>query len=364
MRVLHQPALIARLAETWFRRPASPTRLVLDVTRRCNLQCKMCHTWNVAPAHELSVSELRHILRQMDRLTWMDVTGGEPFLRADVAELFAVICETLPSLRVLHFPTNGWFTAQTLQVVKNVRAQRPDVELIVTVSLDGPPEVHDAMRGRPGSFQRGLKTFRALREVPGVHTYVGTTLTRWNEAELDALGALLAAEVPGFSSREWHWNWLQVSEHFYANEGADAAPRGAAQHLLKQVRRRGMPRNLVDAMELLFLVNLSGFQRGERAGMTCQALRSSWFISPEGDVYPCLVYGRRLGNLREQSVKSLWDSAEVARARRDIERLACGGCFTPCEAYPMLAGAPLRTLGQTARRAAHLLRDTVAPAPP
>lgn len=349
--------LILRLAETWVRRPRSPTRVVFDVTRRCNLRCRMCRTWEIAPGHELTADEVRDVLGRMPGLTWLDLTGGEPFLRADAAELFDAVLDATPALRVLHFPTNGWFTERTVAVAERVRARRPGVQLIVTVSVDGPPALHDRMRGREGAYARALDTFRALRALPGVDAYVGTTVTRDNFDALDALGARLATDVPGFRPPEWHWNWLQRSAHFFANARADDLdPPPPADLVRAHVRRRGWPRSLVDVMELLFLVNLEFYRRGEPSGVVCQSLRSACFLSPEGDVYPCHVYDRPLGNVRERDFAELWASPEVAAARRDIERLACGGCFTPCEAYPALAGAPLATLRQTARRSLALVR--------
>ena len=49
------------------------------------------------------------------------------------------------------------------------------------------------MRGRGGSFDRALETYRALRAVPGVQAYVGTTVGPDNR---DALDALLAGKTP------------------------------------------------------------------------------------------------------------------------------------------------------------------------
>jgi radical SAM protein with 4Fe4S-binding SPASM domain len=125
------------------------------------------------------------------------------------------------------------------------------------------------------------------------------------------------------------------------------------------MRRRGLPRNLVDLMEMIFLINLEFYRRGEATGIVCQSLRSTAFISPEGNLYPCHVYDRPLGNLRERSLAEVWKSPDVLTAREDIRKLACGGCFTPCEAYPALAGAPVSTLLQTGRRSLRLLYDGV-----
>ena len=348
--------MVARLSETWFRRPASPTRVVFDVTRRCNLRCGMCQTWKHDGADELSVPEIADILRQLPRLCWLDLTGGEPMLRKDAAELFAAVAENTPRLVVLHFPTNGSFTRRTVEICTDFVARRPEVELIVTVSIDGPPAVHDRIRGQTGAFARAIETFAALRALDRVAVFVGTTLTPDSEPHLDALAAELHSRFPDFDAREWHWNRLQVSEHFFANGRLADVAASRRSSIDEHVRRRGLPRGFVDLMELGFLINAEFVDRGEPSKIPCQSLRSTAFISPEGQLYPCHVWDRPLGSLREHSFAQLWGSDAVRIARGEVERVECGGCFTPCEAYPALAGAPVRASVETVRRGLSLLR--------
>lgn len=351
MPTLRQPGVLLRLAETWVRRPASPTRLVLSVTRRCNLRCSMCRTWELPRAGELSPDEIGALVAAMPRLTWLDVTGGEPLLRRDADAIFSAILDAAPALRVLHFPTNGWFGDRAVALCERIRRQRPGVELIVTVSLDGPPAVHDRIRGVDGAFDRALDTFVRLRAVPGMDAFVGTTLGPESAGHLDALEALLHERVPGFEPRLWHWNWLQVSEHFFNNDDPKLTEwRGDEALLAAQIRRRGVPRSLVDVMELAFLVHLGHVRRGGELRMSCQALRSACFVSPEGDVYPCHVWDRPLGNVRERPFGDIWAAPETLAARDDAVALRCGGCFTPCEAYPTLAGSPVRAAALTVAR--------------
>lgn len=360
-RATRRLTLVGRLAETWVHRPPSPNRVVLDVTRRCNLRCRMCHTWRAPGEGELTLAEIEGLLSSLPRLVWLDVTGGEPFVRRDVEALLGAAIERPPALQVLHFQTNGWATERIVQATQAVRARRAGVELIVTVSIDGPPAVHDAIRGRAGSFERALATLRGLWALPGVETHVGSTITTDNAETVEELGTILLEAVPGFHARRWHWNWAQVSRHFYGNEHLRAAPRVPPQGLLGHLRRRrGLPRSLVELMEQLYLLHLEFVQRGEPSGIPCQALRSTVFISPEGELYPCHLYDRPLGNVRQHDLATLWASGAVEQARRDIEALACGGCFSACEAYPALAGAPLATVRQTVRRAATLWSEARA----
>jgi radical SAM protein with 4Fe4S-binding SPASM domain len=352
-RATRRLALVGRLAETWARRPPSPTRLVLDVTRRCNLRCTMCRSWRAPAPSELDAREIAALLGALPRLVWLDVTGGEPFVRSDIGDVLAAAIDSPPSLRFFHFQTNGWLTDRIVAHTERARARRDAIDFVVTVSLDGPPAVHDAIRGKRGAFARAIETAVALRSIAGVDVHVGTTVMQENAQHLDELGELLARR--GFPAVRWHLNWLQTSAHFFDNADLRGRAAAAPERALAHARRRGAPRSLIEAMELAYLVNLAFVLRGEPSGVPCQALRSTLFVSPEGDVYPCHVWDRPLGNLREHDIAELWRSEQVRRARAEVERLDCGGCFSACEAYPALAGAPLHAAAATARRIAAIV---------
>jgi MoaA/NifB/PqqE/SkfB family radical SAM enzyme len=75
--------------------------------------------------------------------------------------------------------------------------------------------------------------------------------------------------------------------------------------------------------------------------LRCQALAASFFMDPGGDVYPCSVYSKSLGNIADfdYDIRRLWDSDDRRRLRADIAKGECPQCWSPCEAYQsILAG--------------------------
>jgi radical SAM protein with 4Fe4S-binding SPASM domain len=350
--------VIRGLARTWTGRPATPTRLVVDVTRRCNLRCHMCRTWQQSAATEMTPAQYAALFAELDGLVWLDITGGEPFLRRDIAAVFEAAVEHSPVLGMLHFQTNGWATSRIVETTRRLRALGRQFDLVVTVSIDGPAKVHDAIRGREGSFERALATARVLAEIADVEVHVGTTVLRDNVGELEALRRQLFAELPGFSDRRWHLNEVSRSRHFFANERVAGLEAPSDDRLGRHVRRRGMPTTMVELMEAVYLLHLRRYQQTGRRAVPCQALRSTAFIAPEGDVFPCHLYDRPLGNLGTRTLREIWASPETRRARDDVERLACGGCFSACEAYPSLAGAPLRAVAGAAASLASMATAT------
>jgi len=329
-------------------------RAVVAVTGRCNLRCVTCHPQTLDLGREMTPAEIGALCRGMPALTWLDLTGGEPLLRDDIVEVLEQVLTHSPGLAVLHFPTNGWFRRRAVECVRRVRARRPELSLLVTVSVDGPPQLHDRMRGREGAYRKALETYRSLRALPGVEAVVGTTVGPDNRQALDETRSALQRDLPGFDDRDWHWNLCQISSHFFANQelASRLDPGQDASLVRRQIRRRWPPQTAMETMEFVFLVNLLAHVGGESHGLPCPALRTTCFVSADARLYPCHLFDRPVVDLRSRDMDpgAVWNTPDVLHARREVERLTCGGCFTPCEAYPMVVGSPARAAWMTGLR--------------
>ena len=78
---------------------------------------------------------------------------------------------------MINFPTTGWFGDRTVALVNQI-LEHGIGRLMVTISIDGPKAVHEELRGLPGSWERGIETFRRLRGIrrPNFQVVVGMTL--------------------------------------------------------------------------------------------------------------------------------------------------------------------------------------------
>jgi MoaA/NifB/PqqE/SkfB family radical SAM enzyme len=76
----------------------------------------------------------------------------------------------------------------------------------------------------------------------------------------------------------------------------------------------------------------------------CSALLSTAYLSEKGQIYPCTIWDKPLGNVRDHG----YDLMPILRAarsdgvRKAVREGACPRCWTPCEAYPAIAASPLR----------------------
>jgi radical SAM protein with 4Fe4S-binding SPASM domain len=78
--------------------------------------------------------------------------------------------------------------------------------------------------------------------------------------------------------------------------------------------------------------------------MRCHALRASCFVDSLGQVYPCTIWDRRLGSLRDvdYDLARLWNTPAATALQADVWERRCPNCWTPCEAYQSILGNALR----------------------
>ena len=69
------------LLRTNAHRPPAPLKLNLCLTYWCQYRCKTCNIWQRKPTDELTTEEIVALVRENPNVNWVDLTGGEIFLR-------------------------------------------------------------------------------------------------------------------------------------------------------------------------------------------------------------------------------------------------------------------------------------------
>jgi len=326
-------------------RPSAPLKLNLCLTYWCQYKCKTCNIWQRKPTDELTTEEIVALVRENPDVNWVDLTGGEIFLRRDIDDIFDAILSGWSRLAILHFPTNGFQTDRIVNSVERIAGRGP-AHIIVTVSVDGDESLNDEIRGIKGGFRRQMETFRALRRVPGIQAALGVTLSTHNLGQFERTFAACARECPGLTIDDMHLNVAQRSSHYYGNANVDAVapdPQSARAEMdrYRSLRRTGWsPRQL---LESAYLKNLDRFLATGATPMPCHALRASCFIDPWGVVYPCITYSRPIGRLRETGMRldPIWNDAQTSQLQKEIWKGQCPQCWTACEAYQSILGNTL-----------------------
>jgi Fe-coproporphyrin III synthase len=339
-------SLARRIVVSNFRRLSFPYKLTYAVTNRCNYRCATCNIWQKDPSGELTTAEIRNFFSKSNDFSWIDLTGGEIFLRQDLLEIAETILTNCRTLLLLHFPTNGNMTERIVRTVSEIVTFRPE-KLIITVSMDGDEVVNDRLRGVPGGWRKQIETFRRLHAMAGLKVVLGMTLSADNAGEFSRAFEAAKKECDWLSYDDFHVNIAHSSPHFYGNAECDLY-RGDEAKVIETVNEylnhRRFPLHPVAYLEHEYLKRVEKYLKTHKTPIACHALRASCFMNPEGVVFPCSIYDRPLGNIREfdYDLRAIWNAESTRTVQREIWQFDCPHCWTPCEAYQSILGKVLR----------------------
>lgn len=312
----------------------SPAHLTFFVTRRCNARCPFCfyaaERDREGGAPELSLDEIRRVARSMDSLLWVLFSGGEPFLREDLAELSQIFHDENHA-GFLTYPTNGLAPEVIEATTQEILGRCPDSVVVVKLSLDGVGADHDAVHRIPGGFEKVVRSYELLaslaRRSPRLELGVNTVFCSENQWRMDGLIDFVAG-LDGVRSH----TISMIRGHASPGQLGDVdleQYRRATASLEERWRRRfhRFPGSRLKAAQDRVqrqLVHATLVER--RRLLPCYAGRLSLVLSESGELYAC--EGRRqgsLGNVRAEG-HDVGKVLRSDRARRVLQEIADGGC--------------------------------------
>jgi AdoMet-dependent heme synthase len=308
-----------------------PLGVHFDVTYRCNERCVHCYL-DHEDYGELSTPEIKNILTQLAAAGTLMLTfsGGEIFLRNDFFEL-------LEFARAQHFDVALKSNALMITEARAARLRELGVRQIQVSIYSSDPSVHDAITKVHGSFARSLQAIRFLK-AQGLRVKIACPLMRQNLSGLQRLRKL--ADELGVS--------YVIDMTITPKLDGDMSPlalRNSAADLMSVMADptlRGKP--AADGVSELALGSAvsSGIEMDAYDGVPCSAGHNTCYISPYGDVYPCVQMPISAGNLRTESFEEIWKrSPQFARVRaiRENHLPVCSTCSIRkyCERCPGLA---------------------------
>ena len=324
-------------------RPRSPFKLSFAITYACNMRCKMCNIWKKERSREeLDLKRIEEFFRRLKNVFWLGITGGEPFLRPDVADIARLAVERCRRLDTLHFATNAQLGTRILETVAGLKRIKRPPRLVFTISLDGPRALHDSIRGAPGSWDRAVGVFRELKKTPGVKAQIGFTISEHNAGRFAEAFAELKSAWPPLKFDDINVNVFQRSSFYYENE--KMSPPQPAAVLGEIARILALDRDSFSVNNFLRRTYLRLYPRFLRTGkspLPCQALSSTCFLDPYGDLYPCAVYKKKLLNVAQMrdDFETEWSSSGARALARECAGNACPGCWSPCDAFSAIGGS-------------------------
>lgn len=313
----------------------------LVVTNKCNGRCIMCDIWKTyrdnpsLGKEELSLSEIREFFSDKEffkDLGFVYLSGGEPFLRADLPDIVGCIHECKPTCTV-YVATNGFLTDRIVDATREILALHPRLQ--IGVSLDGFNEIHDKIRGVKDAFRMTHKTLFALREnFPDLHIQVTMTVTPINLGHIPYVYDFCRKNA-GFFPRIG----LATISSYFKNLGNEFTYSKADIEELKayfDVMRRDLVQEhgkFHSLSELFWLDGSIKFLMDPTIRpVPCYAGFVSFYMDPYGTVYPCYNFPEEMGNIRNRKIRDIWFSKRSQEIRKRILKKQCPNCWIVHEA--------------------------------
>ncbi len=349
-----------------------PINVTLSVTNRCQSRCKTCSIWKLyredpeRAGEELRLDEIERIFRSMKPCYFFNISGGEPFLRADLPDIVELAARHLRPA-VIHAPTNAIAPGRVRRGVEDIldrlRRIAPHTMFTLKPSFDGLGADHDRIRGVRGNFAKVLRLLEELEPLraafPKLKVGLGTVVSTLNIDRLEPIADYAARlDVDSYINEiaELRVEMFNADEPITPSADAYAAAmEGFKERTEAMLRRRSGLARVTLAFRLYYYDLVVRILRQRRQVIPCYGGITNVHISPYGDVWPCciLAYDGSFGDLRAAGYDfdRVWRSRRAAQVRADIRREGFCACPLANQAYSNMLLDP-RALAFVLRRLA------------
>ncbi|MDE1873939.1 MAG: radical SAM protein [Candidatus Micrarchaeota archaeon] len=325
-----------------------PYKLNFSITYWCQSRCQHCSIWQIKPKNELTLDEIKGLAKQNRYFKWVELTGGEPFLRSDIVQIARTFRDECRDLYLLTMPTNSLCNYEMeIKKIEEI-AQLGIPNVVITVSLDGYRELEDKIRGIPGNYDKAIRMFRGIRELGKRYRNLlcvfGYTIINANAGQFEKTVQEVMKDVPGISYSDFHLNVGQVSDNYYANiNNPIVAPTELAlkdvEFLLanmRKVKEKGISRSLKTYLEIRYMEGIVEFLKTKKSSVPNRDGELSVFLDSYGNVFPSIMTSMKLGNVRQDGtmIDKMVKAANLGRQKEQH--------FTACESYQSILGSLLK----------------------
>jgi AdoMet-dependent heme synthase len=304
-----------------------PLSVHLDLTYRCNERCVHCYL-DHHDQGEMTTVEIKDLLDQMADagVFYLTISGGEIMMRRD---FFEILEHARKRTFCIKLKTNGILIRSN----EADRIKALGVESVQISIYSHIPEVHDAITKLPGSLADSIEAIRRLR-AHGIHVIIANVLMVKNASDYEGVKAL-ATELGAQFMLDPTVTPMMDGDRGILNLNVDEAA------LREVFRNEGLVGNVEE-----FCAPPKGPDESDLDMLPCSAGHTACYVSPYGDVYPCVQFPLPSGNVRSTKFVDIWrNSPELNEVRsitlRDMPSCSVcthGGTCTRCPGLAYLEG--------------------------
>jgi len=287
----------------------------------------MCDAWHSPPG---PVDEIGpDVIRKLPEMFFVNVTGGEPFVRQDLPE---IIEELRKKAGRIVISTNGFFTERIIELCKKF----PD--LGIRISIEGFEEANDRIRGIPGGYRRTQDTLKKLREMGLKDIGFAMTVQDLNYRDLAALYETARGLDYEFATATVH-----NSHYFHKLDNTIENKEAVIAEIKKLIRELLKSRKVKEWFRGYFNYGLINYIQGNARFLPCEMGRDGFFLDPWGDILACNGMNAKMsmGNLKLQTWDNIWNSPRAEEVRQAV-RACKKNCWMIGSAAPAIWHHPVK----------------------
>lgn len=338
-----------------------PYRLNIGLTNLCDSRCKTCDIWKIYPEKrfslrdELTTDEFIRLFRKLpSSVMWISFSGGEPHLRKNFVNIMAASFSEVKNIALVNVPNNGIRADRCVDHWKEVLAIKKRPFVYISMSIDGPRDVHDQVRGVQGNFDAAMGAFAAIQQIiereGNASIGIGLTISKYNYDKVlpfvrEVLARKISLKIEAADSGDLYYHGQAPGKPpDLHHEDIRETVREILGLQQKMQWKRFSPidflsRNHVRGT-LIFLAN------PRRQVVPCRAGRSNYAIDCYGNVNPCFFYTVGLGNMRSYDYDLMAligaNRKKLAETRNTIKSHDCPRCWHACNSIDSMIDRKLR----------------------
>lgn len=299
--------------------------VIISITNRCSLKCRMCDIPD-NKTKELTTSQWKNIIQEASLTGARTIvfSGGEPLLREDIFELISFVKNS---------GMNACLTSNGVLLDEKAACELYQAGVdVVNISLEGPEEIHDYLRGE-GTYKKAVSALDNLRKYK-VESTIAAMVSRYNYRHLAYI--MESAKKYGAGTVRFQpFSSIFIGDKskekdFFIDKKYIKEAREALGKAIKLGDKYNISTNPVGYLKMIPYY-LSGRKAAPRN--KCAALWDSCPINAGGDVFPCWVIteeDKRIGNAGREGFSGLWNSERHIRIKERIFKEGCRGCMMSC----------------------------------
>lgn len=286
----------------------NPAYVIFHPTSRCNCKCGFCLNVNNSEK-ELLIPQIEKISKNLNSFPILTLSGGEPFLRDDISKIVKIFYQNNKPA-IVSIVTNGSFPEKASKEVTQILRDCPHLILKVTVSVDDIKEKHNKIRKHNGLFKKAIKTYKNIEKLTKTYRNLrldaSLTLSSLNQQRiqeiLNQLKTKYRLNIPGIAFP-------------YGKESDKISLDKYSNTLMKSNKLSN---------RIFFKVNEEVIKRKKtKKRSRCFSGRKIIFINSKGNVYPCELLKKRIGNLLDNNIKDIQRSEKSKEVFDGIDKRKC-----------------------------------------